>query len=170
MGGGFGGLYTALYLQKYRHLKDSSITLIEPRERFLFTPLLYEGSSQAEFLKPPVITLVYGLGVGMVIVLLVVPAIMAMQSDFADRMRALRRAVTPRHGRMGLPLAVFATGAGIAAWFAATMGAFITSGTAAFALPIGDSGLTQAFVSFILGAALISAMSVSIAAFRSSTS
>ncbi|MEM6388519.1 MAG: efflux RND transporter permease subunit, partial [Pseudomonadota bacterium] len=134
------------------------------------TPLLYEGSSQAEFLKPTVITLVYGLGVGMVIVLLVVPAIMAMQSDFADRMRALRRAVTPRHGRMGLPLAVFATGAVIAAWFAATMGAFITSGTAAFALPIGDSGLTQAFVSFILGAALISAMSVSIAAFRSSTS
>ncbi|MGD1853782.1 MAG: NAD(P)/FAD-dependent oxidoreductase [Leptolyngbyaceae cyanobacterium] len=42
IGGGFGGLYTALYLQKYRHLKDSVITLIEPRERFLFTPLLYE--------------------------------------------------------------------------------------------------------------------------------
>ncbi|MEM8613209.1 MAG: FAD-dependent oxidoreductase [Cyanobacteria bacterium P01_H01_bin.105] len=42
VGGGFGGLYTALYLQKYRHLKDSSIILIEPRECFLFTPLLYE--------------------------------------------------------------------------------------------------------------------------------
>ncbi|MBT9316394.1 NAD(P)/FAD-dependent oxidoreductase [Leptothoe spongobia] len=42
VGGGFGGLYTALYLQKYRHLKNCSITLIEPRERFLFTPLLYE--------------------------------------------------------------------------------------------------------------------------------
>ncbi|EKV00777.1 NADH dehydrogenase, FAD-containing subunit [Leptolyngbya sp. PCC 7375] len=42
VGGGFGGLYTALYLQKYRHLRDSSITLIEPREQFLFTPLLYE--------------------------------------------------------------------------------------------------------------------------------
>ena len=42
VGGGFGGLYTALYLQKYRHLKSSDITLIEPRERFLFTPLLYE--------------------------------------------------------------------------------------------------------------------------------
>lgn len=42
IGGGFGGLYTALYLQKYRHLKRCSITLIEPRERFLFTPLLYE--------------------------------------------------------------------------------------------------------------------------------
>ncbi|MGD1951792.1 MAG: NAD(P)/FAD-dependent oxidoreductase [Leptolyngbyaceae cyanobacterium] len=42
VGGGFGGLYTALYLQNYRHLKGSSITLVEPRDRFLFTPLLYE--------------------------------------------------------------------------------------------------------------------------------
>lgn len=42
VGGGFGGLYTALYLQKYRHLRQCSITLVEPRERFLFTPLLYE--------------------------------------------------------------------------------------------------------------------------------
>ena len=42
VGGGFGGLYTALYLQKYRHLKHCSISLIEPRDRFLFTPLLYE--------------------------------------------------------------------------------------------------------------------------------
>ncbi len=42
VGGGFGGLYTALYLQKYRHLKSSRITLIEPKERFLFTPMMYE--------------------------------------------------------------------------------------------------------------------------------
>ncbi len=42
VGGGFGGLYTALYLQKYRHLRDSQITLIEPKGRFLFTPMMYE--------------------------------------------------------------------------------------------------------------------------------
>lgn len=42
VGGGFGGLYTGLYLQKYRHLKDCQITLIEPKERFLFTPMMYE--------------------------------------------------------------------------------------------------------------------------------
>lgn len=42
VGGGFGGLYTALYLQKYRHLRRSRITLIEPKERFLFTPMMYE--------------------------------------------------------------------------------------------------------------------------------
>ncbi|MEM1302979.1 MAG: efflux RND transporter permease subunit, partial [Pseudomonadota bacterium] len=44
-------------------------------------PLLYEGSNQAEFLKPTVITLVYGLGFGMFLVLLIVPALMAMQMD-----------------------------------------------------------------------------------------
>lgn len=38
------------------------------------TPLLYEGSSHAQFLRPTVITLVYGLGFGMLLVLLVVPA------------------------------------------------------------------------------------------------
>jgi Cu/Ag efflux pump CusA len=48
-------------------------------------PLLYEGSADAQFLKPTVITLVYGLGFGMVIVLLVVPAILAMQQDFGSR-------------------------------------------------------------------------------------
>lgn len=42
VGGGFGGLYTALYLQKYRHLRNSHITLIEPKDRFLFTPMMYE--------------------------------------------------------------------------------------------------------------------------------
>ena len=42
IGGGFGGLYTALYLQKYRHLRSSRITLIEPKSQFLFTPMMYE--------------------------------------------------------------------------------------------------------------------------------
>ncbi|MGB3573550.1 MAG: NAD(P)/FAD-dependent oxidoreductase [Phormidesmis sp.] len=42
VGGGFGGLYTALYLQKYRHLKSSRITLIEPNDQFVFFPMMYE--------------------------------------------------------------------------------------------------------------------------------
>lgn len=42
VGGGFGGLYTALYLQKYRHLRQAQIILIEPKARFLFTPMMYE--------------------------------------------------------------------------------------------------------------------------------
>jgi Cu/Ag efflux pump CusA len=65
-------------------------------------PLLYEGSADAQFLKPTVITLVYGLGFGMVIVLLVVPAILAMQQDFGQQVRALRRG-WPRSGVVGPP-------------------------------------------------------------------
>lgn len=44
LGGGFGGLYCALALPKYlRRLPSSTtVTLVEPQERFLFTPLLYE--------------------------------------------------------------------------------------------------------------------------------
>ena len=44
VGGGFGGLYTALYLSKFSQVKSKQwqIILIEPREHFLFTPLLYE--------------------------------------------------------------------------------------------------------------------------------
>jgi hypothetical protein len=49
------------------------------------------GRQEAQFLKPTVITLVYGLGFGMVLVLLVVPAILAMQQDFGQQVRALRR-------------------------------------------------------------------------------
>jgi len=63
-------------------------------------PLLYEGSSQAEFLKPTVITLVFGLGFGMVLVLIVVPALMAAQADVALAFRTLRRAL--RRGPPGL--------------------------------------------------------------------
>lgn len=44
VGGGFGGLYCALALQRYqrRTTPHFRITLVEPRDRFLFTPLLYE--------------------------------------------------------------------------------------------------------------------------------
>ena len=40
VGGGFGGLYTALALAENRG--HPPILLIEPQERFLFLPLLYE--------------------------------------------------------------------------------------------------------------------------------
>ncbi len=56
-------------------------------------PLLFETSQQAQFLKPTIITLVYGLGFGMVLVLLVVPALMAMQQDVGKQFRALRRSL-----------------------------------------------------------------------------
>ncbi|MEM9812589.1 MAG: efflux RND transporter permease subunit [Pseudomonadota bacterium] len=55
------------------------------------TPLLYETSRQAEFLKPTVITLAYGLGVGMFLVLLIVPALVMFQRDVGDLVAATRR-------------------------------------------------------------------------------
>ncbi|NDU99508.1 efflux RND transporter permease subunit [Pseudoroseicyclus tamaricis] len=56
-------------------------------------PLLYEGSAQAEFLKPTVITLVYGLAFGTVLVLLVVPALLAIQADIARLFASARKAL-----------------------------------------------------------------------------
>jgi predicted RND superfamily exporter protein len=75
-------------------------------------PLLYERSSQAEFLKPTILTLVFGLGFGMVLVLLVVPALMAAQADVSRAFRALRRSVRrgPRGLRPVLGLAVVTMG------------------------------------------------------------
>ncbi|MGK7941413.1 MAG: NAD(P)/FAD-dependent oxidoreductase [Crocosphaera sp.] len=44
LGGGFSGLYTALYLSKHPQVKSGQwkITLVERNDNFLFTPLLYE--------------------------------------------------------------------------------------------------------------------------------
>ncbi len=61
-------------------------------------PLLYETSRQAQFLKPTVVTLSYGLGFGMVLVLLVVPALLIVQADMSQHLAAFRRAV--RRGRL----------------------------------------------------------------------
>lgn len=44
-------------------------------------PLLLEKSRQAQFLQPTVISLAYGLGFGLILVLLVVPSLVAMQHD-----------------------------------------------------------------------------------------
>lgn len=83
------------------------------------TPLLYEGSQQAQFLKPTVITLVYGLGFGMFLVLLVVPALIAVQQDVARPFAALRRALRPGAG--GLRWLVLAGAAVQAVWFGLAM-------------------------------------------------
>lgn len=94
-------------------------------------PLLFESSSQAMFLKPTVITLVYGLGFGMLIVLVVVPAVMAVQADAGRQVRALRRALAIRRragaGRRQRWLAGTAA-AGVAALFAATLGPVLVTG------------------------------------------
>ncbi len=54
-------------------------------------PLLFETSRQALFLKPTIITLCYGLGFGLVLVLLVVPSLVVVQNDISTMFNTLRR-------------------------------------------------------------------------------
>ena len=121
------------------------------------SPLLFETSQDAQFLKPTVITLVYGLGFGMFLVLLVVPAVMAMQQDLSRQLRALRRAMAmPARGRLVSGVTVLA-GFGAAAVFAATLGSVILTGelwpVLAARLPDFDIGMAVAFGLFAAGLA-----------------
>jgi len=64
VGGGFGGLYTALALAERRH--HPPLLLIEPREHFLFLPLLYEllsGELRRWEVAPRYDTLLAGRGI-----------------------------------------------------------------------------------------------------------
>jgi multidrug efflux pump subunit AcrB len=83
-------------------------------------PLLYEQSQQAQFLKPTVITLVYGLGFGMFLVLLVVPALIAAQHDIARQVQAMRRGLRSR--APGLRFGLMALWAVMIGWAALTLG------------------------------------------------
>lgn len=58
LGGGFGGLYTALRLSQFPFPKHETpeITLVDQRDRFLFSPLLYElltGELETWEISPP---------------------------------------------------------------------------------------------------------------------
>ena len=125
-------------------------------------PLLFEKSSQAQFLKPTVITLVYGLGFGLVLVLLLVPALLAMQQDFGRQFRALRRAVRmPRRGAM-VALTTAGVGLGIVVLFAATIGMVMVEGAlpemVRSALPIASDSprmMLAAFALFVAGSAVL---------------
>ncbi len=59
------------------------------------TPLLFETSLQAQFLIPMAITIVFGLMVTTVLVLLVVPALFAVQGDIGQSLRRERPAAPP---------------------------------------------------------------------------
>ncbi|PIL15551.1 hypothetical protein P775_25575 [Puniceibacterium antarcticum] len=121
-------------------------------------PLLYEGSADAQFLKPTVITLVYGLGFGMVLVLLVVPALIAVQQDMARQINAFRRGLRFRLGAVrGVMLAASAL---LAIWMVVTLGWTALTGdlpvVLRFDLVEAMGALQGAFVLFVLGAAAVS--------------
>ena len=121
------------------------------------TPLLYEGSNQAEFLKPTVVTLVFGLGVGMFLVLLIVPSVMAMQADVARQVQAAKRALRGRRAAMFLPAGLGFLGA--AGLFAATIAPLILTGSAwpavAALLPMLNGGFGPAMAVFMVGLAAL---------------
>jgi multidrug efflux pump subunit AcrB len=121
-------------------------------------PLLYEESSQAEFLKPTVITLVFGLGFGIVLVLLVVPAMMAAQSDLTRAFSALRRGL--RGSRLRRRGVFMAASAALVVLAAGIMGPVAVTG----ALPAWMLGVLPALAAapaslsgfaVFLGAALV---------------
>ncbi|MFN6978268.1 MAG: efflux RND transporter permease subunit, partial [Gemmobacter sp.] len=123
-------------------------------------PLLYESSTQAQFLKPTVITLVYGLGFGMVLVLVVVPALMAVQNDTGRAFASLRRSFGRRGGRV-----VTGAAALMALWFAATMGAALVTGALPAPLAgLGLAGVPGAFALFVGGVALVAVLAAALAA------
>ena len=129
-------------------------------------PLLAEKSQQAQFLKPTVITLVYGLGFGMVLVLLLVPALMAMQRDVARPMAALHRALRVAATRW-LMLGVAALQA---VWLALTLGWTVATGALQSGLVQALPGLAAldpmraALLAFLGGAVVIVVVSYLLAA------
>jgi multidrug efflux pump subunit AcrB len=123
------------------------------------TPLLFEQSTQAQFIKPTVITLVYGLGFGMVLVLLLVPAIIAMQHDIERLRAALRHGLRCRS--RGVQLTMLAGVGVVLSWFVATLGAAAVTGglpgVMTQAIPeLADApAMPVAFGLFAAGAALV---------------
>ena len=88
LGGGFGGLYTALELAEKTWLEQPEITLVDRDDRFLFTPLLYElvtGEMDAWELAPTFRSLLADTSIHFV------------QGDVAD-IQVTERAVTLNNG------------------------------------------------------------------------
>jgi multidrug efflux pump subunit AcrB len=114
-------------------------------------PLLYEGSSQAEFLKPTVITLVYGLGFGMVLVLFIVPSLMAMQGDVGAQVQSAKRALTSPSRGAALPARIAAIGTAMLFAFLALpeMVPGLLPDSITSLSPISGAGSTMAIATFL---------------------
>lgn len=116
-------------------------------------PLMFERSNDAQFLRPTVVTLVYGLGFGLVLVLLVVPALLAVGHDLGRAGQSLRRALRLPQGQVGAGVRVL-PGLGlalVALTFALTMGwVLVTGQTGPLTLWAGaGEGLLPALAVFV---------------------
>jgi uncharacterized membrane protein (DUF485 family) len=124
-------------------------------------PLLYEGSQQAQFLKPTVITLTYGLGFGMFLVLLVVPALMASQRDIGFAVSSLRRAMNS--GPLPMRLLLGSMAVALVALFAVTVGEVVLNGAfpvwlATLLPPWVTASAPMAFGLFAMGAIVLTVL------------
>ena len=126
-------------------------------------PLLLERSNDAQFLRPTVVTLAYGLGFGMFLVLLIVPALLAAGHDLSRAVRSLRRAFRMPAGQVGPGLRALPwVAAGLVlALFGLTLGWTLVLGQpgplTALALPGDGDGLLSALAVFVgsVGAVLL---------------
>jgi multidrug efflux pump subunit AcrB len=113
-------------------------------------PLLYEQSQQAQFLKPTVITLCYGLGFGMVLVLFLVPALLAAQRDVGQAVASVRRAFArPGPARTATGLAGAAAVLALAAGFGPLV---LGAGT-----PLASAQLPPVAAAFLVFASILGA-------------
>lgn len=127
------------------------------------TPLLYEGSRQAEFLKPTVITLCYGLGAGLFLVLLVVPSLLVIQKDVGNLFTSYRRATLGRHVAIGQRIILLFASLAAIALLAATIGIrIVTDAAPAWIATLGLAPLANLSATAQSMAVLILGLSVTI--------
>ena len=104
-------------------------------------PLLFETSRHAQFLRPTVITLTYGLGFGLLLVLLIVPSLIAVQSDIQKQVVAFRRSLSLQKKGQALRITIGILSLLVMISFSTNLGAYLYNGS----LP----ELYQRFIPFI---------------------
>ena len=124
-------------------------------------PLLYETSRHAQFLRPTVITLTYGLGFGLLLVLLIIPSLIAVQSDIRKQVIAFKRALISREKSLRLRLTIITLSLMVLISFCTNLGAYLYNG----GLPNlyqrlipfvnESSGIFHAFSIFIISVSLL---------------
>ena len=134
-------------------------------------PLLFETSRHAQFLRPTVITLTYGLGFGLLLVLLIVPSLIAVQSDIQKQVVAFRRSLGLQKKGQALRITIGILSLLVMISFSTNLGAYLYNGS----LPelyqrfipfiSQSSGIFHAFSIFMLSVCLLLALSWLIAVF-----
>jgi len=128
-------------------------------------PLLFETSRHAQFLRPTVITLTYGLGFGLLLVLLIVPSLIAVQSDIQKQVVAFRRSLSLQKKGQALRITIGILSLLVIISFSTNLGAYLYNGS----LPelyqrfipfiSQSSGIFHAFSIFMLSVCLLLALS-----------